>query len=175
MSASAPPAYQKSEPPHVAYQQPGYVGGYEHQPQPGPPGYPPQQTVPNYGTYQPAGAQFNTANNTNVVVVGQPQSAPTVTLVQRKPENYIILSIFTLFCCCWLFGIVALIHAMQVDSAYEGGDIIGARAASRSAKTWNIVGIVFGSISIVMVIIVNVIWIPIVVIANEDTYDHNYY
>ena len=46
-------------------------------------------------------------------VVGQP-TAPAVTLIQRKPSNYVALSVFTLLCCCWLFGIVALIYAMQV-------------------------------------------------------------
>ena len=34
----------------------------------------------------------------------------------------------------------------QVDSAYASGDIVAAQSASRSARTWNIVGIIFGSV-----------------------------
>ena len=47
-------------------------------------------------------------------VVVQPQAPPTVTLIQRKPDNYIVLSVLTLLCCCWLFGLVALMYGMQV-------------------------------------------------------------
>ena len=55
-------------------------------------------------------------------IVGQPQATATVTLVQRKPNNYIGLSVFTLLCCCWLFGIIALIFALQVrERGREGG------------------------------------------------------
>ena len=48
----------------------------------------------------------------------------------------------------------------------------GAQAASRSARTWNIAGIIFGSVTLVLV---NVIWIPIVVIAKAKEDDNGDY
>ena len=63
-----------------------------------------------------------------------------------------------------------------MDSAYAGGDVVGAQSASHSARTWSIVGIVFGSVTLVLVVIANIIWIPIFVVTlkNEDSYDYNY-
>ena len=63
---------------------------------------------------------------------------------------------------------------LQVDSAYSSGDLAGAHSASRSARTWNIVGIIVGVITVVLVIISNVIWIPVVLIADANN-DNNYY
>lgn len=59
-----------------------------------------------------------------------------------------------------------------MDSAYASGDVAGAQSASRSARTWNIVGIVFGSVTLVLVVIINVIVIPVVIVANENDYDY---
>ena len=129
-------------------------------------------------------------------VVAQP-TATQVRIIEKKPDNYIFLSVFTLLCCCWLFGLIALIYALQVssscslvravledtphcpplpplslqvDSAYSNGDRAGASSASRSAKTWNIVGIIWGSVSIALIVIVNVIWIPVVLVADANDY-----
>ena len=52
------------------------------------------------------------------------------------PPNYLGFSIFVLLCCCWIGGIVAVIHAAQVNSKWAGGDYAGARQASATAKTW---------------------------------------
>ena len=62
---------------------------------------------------------------------------------------------------------ILCIH-VQVDSAYASGDVLGAQTASRSARTWNIVGISFGSVFLVVAVIVNIIWIPIVLVADAN-------
>ena len=106
-------------------------------------------------------------------VVDQPH-ARVVTVLPPKPNNYLGLSIFTLLCCCWLFGIIALIYALQVctyitrsclvcssldtlpaqvDSAYASGDVVSATSASRSSRKWNIAGIVFGSVVVLAVVL----------------------
>ena len=77
--------------------------------------------------------------------------------------------------CVCVHVLVTVYHCVQVDSAYSGGDVVGAMSASRSSRTWNIVGIVFGSITLVLVVIANVIWIPIVVVANENENEYEYY
>ena len=63
---------------------------------------------------------------------------------------------------------------MQVDSAYASGDVLAATSASQSARSWNIAGIVFGSIVAVLVVVVNGIIVPIVAVEsnkNDDYYD----
>ena len=32
------------------------------------------------------------------------------------PESYMGLSIFTCLCCCWLFGLIAIMYSSQVSS-----------------------------------------------------------
>ena len=121
----------------------------------------------------------------------QPQAPPTVTLIQRKPDNYIVLSVLTLLCCCWLFGLVALMYGMQVftiscslgeykicccvqvDSAYTRGNVAAAQTASRAAKTWNIVGIAVGCVSIGVAIFATLI--PTVVIGSDSSSDYSNY
>ena len=53
-------------------------------------------------------------------------------------------------------------HPVQVDSAYSSGDVVGALTASRSAWTWNIVGIVSG----IVVVINFIIMMPITLELN---------
>ena len=47
-------------------------------------------------------------------VVDQPQTVPAVRDIRNKPKNYIALSTFTRFCCCIIFGKVALMYALKV-------------------------------------------------------------
>ena len=35
--------------------------------------------------------------------------------VGEMPESYMGLSIFTCLCCCWLFGLIAIMHSSQVS------------------------------------------------------------
>ncbi len=42
------------------------------------------------------------------------QPGPSVTMADTKPENYLALSLFTCLCCCWVFGIIALVMSLQV-------------------------------------------------------------
>ncbi len=53
--------------------------------------------------------------------------------------NYLWQSIVVTILCCWPFGIPAIIYAAKVDGLKNRGDIVGAKAASASAKTWCIV------------------------------------
>lgn len=62
--------------------------------------------------------------------------------------NYLIHSIVVTLCCCLPFGIVALVFSAQVNSKLAAGDIAGAQASSKSAKTWVNVSVVAGILSI---------------------------
>ncbi len=45
--------------------------------------------------------------------MAQPRSGVIVTGI--KPNNYLAVSLFSLFCCCWLFGLIALLYSLQVN------------------------------------------------------------
>ena len=67
-------------------------------------------------------------------VYGQPQQPygyPPVAI-----PNYLAQSILVTLCCCLPAGIPAIVFAAQVDSKARTGDIAGAMAASKNAKTW---------------------------------------
>jgi Interferon-induced transmembrane protein/GYF domain 2 len=50
--------------------------------------------------------------------------------------NYLWQSIVATIFCCWPLGIPAIVYAAKVDGLKARGDIQGALAASKNAKTW---------------------------------------
>lgn len=64
-----------------------------------------------------------------------------------KIQNYLVHSILATLCCCLPFGVVALVFSAQVNSKLAVGDVAGAEAAARSARTWVIVALVAGIVS----------------------------
>lgn len=72
--------------------------------------------------------------------------------------NYLwwaILSTIALafFCCFGLpIGIVAIVNATQVDKKLLAGDLAGAMAASKNAKTWSVVSTVLVGVGLVLTI-----------------------
>jgi len=61
--------------------------------------------------------------------------------------NYLVQSILVTLCCCLPLGIVALVYSAQVNSKLVAGDVAGAQAASKSAKTWSIIALVAGIVT----------------------------
>ena len=61
--------------------------------------------------------------------------------------NYLWQSIAVTLCCCLPFGVVALVFSAQVNSKLAAGDVAGAQAASRSARTWIIVALIGGIVT----------------------------
>ncbi|MDR2918333.1 MAG: CD225/dispanin family protein [Tannerella sp.] len=93
---------------------------------------PPVAPAPTYNT---SGNMGN--NNMN-------QTAPPM------PENYLVWAILaTIFCsCAFPLGIVAIVKASKVSSAYMAGDYAGAQKASDDAKKFTIWTAVIGGILI---------------------------
>ena len=61
--------------------------------------------------------------------------------------NYLVHSIITTICCCPPFGVVALVYSAQVNTKLAAGDVAGAEASSRSARTWVIVAFIAGIVT----------------------------
>ena len=53
--------------------------------------------------------------------------------------NYLVFAILTTIFCCLPAGVVSIIYAAQVNSKIQAGDIAGAMASSKNAKTWAMV------------------------------------
>lgn len=62
----------------------------------------------------------------------------------EMPNTWLVPSILLLLCCCMPCGVVSLVYALKVESRYNCGLYDEALAASNTAKTWFIVGIVGG-------------------------------
>lgn len=71
-----------------------------------------------------------------------------------KPKNYLVESILATIFCCLPLGIVGIINASKVNSAYDQGNYEEAERAAADAKKWTkiafIVGIVLGILSVVI-------------------------
>ena len=52
------------------------------------------------------------------------------------PKTWLVESILVTLFCCLPFGIVGIIKASQVDSAFRAGDFIGAQQNSKDAGKW---------------------------------------
>lgn len=64
-----------------------------------------------------------------------------------RPNSYLALAIISTILCCLPTGIVSIVYATKVNSAYEDGNYDEANRASKNAKTWGLVSIgiaVFG-------------------------------
>ena len=79
--------------------------------------------------------------------------------VEPMPSTYLIWSILSTVFCCFIPGIVAIIFSSQVSSKYYGGDIEGARKASRTAQIWIIVSVVLG-------ILAATLYVPFMIFAS---------
>ena len=84
-----------------------------------------------------------------------PQAAPRPPYMQQsaaapnyadKPETYLVWAILTTLFCCLPFGIVSIINAAKVDSAWAQGQYLEAAQRSASAKKWAIWAAVAGGV-----------------------------
>ena len=64
-----------------------------------------------------------------------------------KPDNNLVLAIFTTICCCLPFGIVAIVKASSVNTLYLSGNYQAAVIAAAEAKKWSIWGIIAGVVT----------------------------
>lgn len=75
---------------------------------------------------------------------GVPAVGKSVAPATEQVPNHMVGAILTALFCCQIGGIVAIVYAAQVNTKLARGDVEGARAASKTAKTWIIVNIITG-------------------------------
>lgn len=122
----------------------------------------------------PAVSAVTTVTQPNVVVVQQQQN--------NKPNNYMTMAVLTLFLCGSPFAIVAWIFSCLSDSAYEEGDIHGARHKGKVSMWLSVTGIICNTL---LIIIIPAVIVTSAVKAAADfgsnsctwgeTYGKNYY
>lgn len=71
-----------------------------------------------------------------------------------KPNTWLWQSVVVTLCCFTLFGVIALVNSVQVNSAYFSGDYEKAERASRRAKMWSITGLIAGIVYTIIMIFV---------------------
>lgn len=74
-----------------------------------------------------------------------------------KPANMLWLCILTTACCCMPLGIVSIIYATKVDSAYNVGNYQEAEDNAKKARLFAIIGAVAGFIGIILYTIIMVL------------------
>ena len=60
------------------------------------------------------------------------------------PPSYLVWAILSTFCCCQIFGIIAIIYAAKVQPKFNSGDYEGAVKYSERAALWIILSFVCG-------------------------------
>ena len=143
------PAYQPEQPAYQPEQQ-----AY----QPEQPAYEPQQQQ----AYQPQQQPYQQGQPSGGYAqpqYAQPQYAQPLPAI---PKNWmtesVLIVILSALCCCnpisFITGIVALVNAGKVKSAYERGDMFTAQESSKSAKTWTLISLVIMLLSVVVGIVI---------------------
>lgn len=58
-----------------------------------------------------------------------------------RPNSYLALAIISTILCCLPTGIVSIVYATKVNSAYEDGKYEEAEKASKNAKLWGLISV----------------------------------
>uniref|UniRef100_A0A8C5A0S7 Uncharacterized protein n=1 Tax=Gadus morhua TaxID=8049 RepID=A0A8C5A0S7_GADMO len=71
--------------------------------------------------------------------------------------SYLAWSIFNTLCCCLPLGIAAIVYSCRAQDLDALGQGAAAQNASKTARNLNVIGLVFGIILIIIVIVLTVL------------------
>lgn len=77
-----------------------------------------------------------------------PPGYPPQPPASQAPKNYLVWSILVTLFCCLIPGIVAIVFSAQVNGLWAQGRYAEAQKASARARTWVIISVVLGLISV---------------------------
>ncbi|HEY1676222.1 MAG TPA: CD225/dispanin family protein [Candidatus Sulfotelmatobacter sp.] len=123
---------------------------------------------PQCGASNPDGSAICIQCGRNLLPAAVPMPVQGVVLpLGQTVPNYLIFAILSTVFCCLPAGIPAIIFAAQVNGKLQAGDLAGALAASRNARTWCWVsfGIGLGSI---------LIWLLLMALGIVNNLAHHY-
>ncbi|MDD4778410.1 MAG: CD225/dispanin family protein [Fermentimonas sp.] len=80
-----------------------------------------------------------------------------------KPNNWLWQSIVATLFCCNVLGIVGIVYAARVDVLYSNRKYSEAEKNAKNARTWTIIAIVLGLISIIS-------WVVMMSTGNMPSY-----
>ena len=73
--------------------------------------------------------------------MSQPWTPPPASSTPTNVPNYLIPAIIATLLCCLPLGVVSIIFATQVNGKVAAGDMEGALAASKKAKTFMFIAV----------------------------------
>uniref|UniRef100_A0A8D0GTK3 Uncharacterized protein n=1 Tax=Sphenodon punctatus TaxID=8508 RepID=A0A8D0GTK3_SPHPU len=84
-----------------------------------------------------------------------PELSPSLGFPVKQPRDFVLWSLFnTIFCDCCCLGFLALVFSVKARDRKLVGDINGASAYGRTARSLNITNVVLAILFIIMIIIV---------------------
>ena len=81
------------------------------------------------------------------------------------PKNHLVEAILVTLFCCLPFGIVGIVNAARVESAFYSGDETEAERLSREALKWSKIGL-FAGIGVYLLYIVFVVLAGLLAVAE---------
>jgi ABC-type Fe3+ transport system permease subunit len=81
------------------------------------------------------------------------QPANTSKTPPTPPNNYLVWAILVTIFCCLPFGVVSIVYAAKVDSAYALKNYDEAQRLSRQAKNWMLASLFTGLAVIVLYVL----------------------
>ena len=116
-----------------------------------PPPYPGNEAIPNSKQFccpkndqdshnsPPITAQVkfqNTPHSTTLLENRQPNYGIEANRARFEPDTHLCYAVFTCICCCWPFGLAAIIYSVRCSRAIMQGKFEEARQLSGMAKLW---------------------------------------
>lgn len=101
---------------------------------------------PKCGTYVNEGSAFCPQCGTSISATPTPAPQPATVPSARQacPDTHLAFAILTTLFCCLPFGIVAIIKAAGVSSAFQSGNYELAQKNSADAAKWSRVALICG-------------------------------
>ena len=108
-----------------------------------------QKTTTGTDTPKPYSASQSTESTEQTSKPEMPESKPL-----SRPNNYLLWAILVTIFCCIPLGVVGIVYALKVDSAWDAGLYGTAEEYSKKAKNWTLWGAIISVLIYIIYIVV---------------------